>query len=266
MKCPKCGFVQPESPECLNCSVIIERYKPEEDRAEAPPEIPISDFRTTDGDPFARPIRPQLRFVRTGAGVIGLGVGAWLFGAGQNLDFSPAQVLLLIGYGCVSLFWILSAPIRVPVRQFAIEMLIFVVATLLLRIVMPAAFDLGRLSNSEHAPLSAGLQEQEFVQEVTLSAFANASDRVCRLARTVLDEPGKSDVAVEWAAETERLRKLFRRMSAQQREDAELIYKGAIVLESRIKAAIDGDASMEQIQDAFVAIESLEREMVNFAP
>ncbi len=265
MKCPKCGFVQPESNECLNCSVIVDRYKPDGERTEAPPVVPLSDFRTTDGDPFARPIRPGLRFVRTGAGIIGLGVGAWLFGAGQNLDYGPAQVLFLIGYGCISLFWILSAPIRVPVRQFAVEMLIFVVATLMLRLALPAAFDLGRLSNRESAPLSAGLQEPEFLQDVTPAGFANSADHLCKHARAVLDEPGNAEAVAEWTEETETLRKLFRRLTAEQRADAEKIYKGSIVLESRIKAAT-ADPSVEQIRDAFAAIESLEREIVNYAP
>jgi len=193
-------------------------------------------------------------------------VGAWLFGAGQNLDFGPAQVLFLIGYGCVSLFWILSAPIRVPVRQFAVEMLVFVVATLLLRVALPAAFDLGRLSNNESAPLSAGLKGPDFVQDVTPAAFANEADNLCRLARAVLDDPDDGVVVDEWMVAAEGFRKLFRRLSAEQREEAELIYKGSIVLESRIKAVVGDDAAVTDFQGAFESLESLEREVINFAP
>ncbi len=266
MKCPKCGFVQPESNECFNCSVIVDRYKPSEEREEEGPAIPMVDFKTVEGDPFARPIRPGLRFVRTGAGVVGLGVGAWLFGAGQNLDFGPAQVLFLISYGCISLFWILSAPIRVPVRQFAIEMLIFVVATLLLRLALPAAFDLGRLSNTESAPLSAGLKGPDFVQDVTPAAFANEADNLCRLARGVMDDPDDGAAVEAWSTAADRFQRLFRHMSADQRVDRELIYKGSILLESRINAVVAGGSEATDFQEAFEALESLEREVIDFAP
>ena len=266
MKCPKCGFVQPESEECLNCTVLVNRYKPSEKREEEKAAIPLVEFQTVDGDPFAQPIRPGLRFVRTGAGVVGIGVGAWLFGAGQNLDYGPAQVLFLIGYGCISLFWILSAPIRVPVRQFAIEMLIFIMATLLLRLALPAAFDLGRLSNSESAPLSAGLNDPDFVQEVTPAAFANEASRLCRLAQAVLDEPGSGEAVAAWKSADEKFRKRFRRLNAEQREEAEVIYKGSILLESRIKVVISNESSVTDFQAAVQALESLKREVVNFAP
>lgn len=265
MKCPKCDFVQPQSNECLNCGILVDRYREAEARTVEPPPIPLSDFQTTDGDPFGRPIRPELRFVRTGAGVVGLTVGAWLFGAGQDLDFGPLQVLFLIGYGCVSLFWILSAPIRVPVKQFAAEMLIFVVATLLLRLALPGAFELGQLSNSERAPLSAGLQELEFSEEVTPPLFVRHADELCRQARVVLDEPGEAEAVANWSAAADRFRKLFRRMTAEQRGSTEKLYKYSIILESRIAAAIKEGASMEETRRAFQALESLERETFSFA-
>jgi hypothetical protein len=244
----------------------VARYKPSEEREEEVAPIPQMDFQTVDGDPFAQPIRPGLRFVRTGAGVVGLGVGAWLFGAGQDLDYGPAQVLFLIGYGCISLFWILSAPIRVPVKQFAIEMLIFIIATLLLRLALPAAFDLGRLSNNESAPLSAGLNGPDFVQDVTPAAFANEADNLCKLTRALLDESENGEVTVAWKSAHKKFRKIFRNLSAEERKDAELVYKGSILLESRIKAVTSNESSVTNFQGAFEALESLEREIINFAP
>lgn len=43
MTCPKCGFEQPESPDCVKCGIVIARYKPSQAAAPAytppPPEM-----------------------------------------------------------------------------------------------------------------------------------------------------------------------------------------------------------------------------------
>jgi hypothetical protein len=53
MICPKCGFEQPESPECMRCGVIISRYKgpvtgatPPQPIAVPPPPLPLSGNET----------------------------------------------------------------------------------------------------------------------------------------------------------------------------------------------------------------------------
>ncbi len=264
MKCPKCGFVQPENPECLNCGVLVERYRPDEERPVHQPQAPPETSQIVEGDPFSKPIRPGLRFVRTGAGIIGMVVGGWLFGAGQNLELAPLQVLFLIGYACVSLFWIISFPIRVPVRQFAVEMFIFVVATLLLRVALPAAFDLGRLSNTNSAPLGAGMVETEFVDHVTPTGFARFTEELCASGRAVLDDPS-DDAAVERRQEqAARLRKLFRHMESDQRRDCEKLYKAAVALEARMLDAMADGAGMSDTEAAFIALEALEREAFGF--
>jgi len=43
MTCPKCGFEQPESPDCVKCGIVIARYKPSQEATPAyappPPEM-----------------------------------------------------------------------------------------------------------------------------------------------------------------------------------------------------------------------------------
>jgi hypothetical protein len=43
MTCPKCGFEQPESPDCAKCGIVIARYKPSQEAAPAytppPPQM-----------------------------------------------------------------------------------------------------------------------------------------------------------------------------------------------------------------------------------
>lgn len=264
MKCPKCGFVQPENPECLNCGILVDRYKPEDERP-VQPEVELPAMTTAaEDDPFGQPIRPGLRFVRTAAGLIGMGVGGWLFVAGQNLELAPLQVLFLIGYACVSLFWIISFPIRVPVRQFAVEMFIFVAATLLLRLALPAAFDLGRLSNTESAPLGAGTIEPEFVQDITPGAFARFAEGLCESGRLVLDDTTDTAAVDRWKENAARVRKLFRSLDAAERQDVERVYKAAVNLETHMLDAMAEGADINALEAAFTALEALERESFGF--
>lgn len=63
MICPKCGFEQPDSPECMRCGIIISRYKrsmldpspviPAAPVAPAPPPppLPVESMGTVYGDP-----------------------------------------------------------------------------------------------------------------------------------------------------------------------------------------------------------------------
>jgi hypothetical protein len=51
MICPKCGFEQPESPECMRCGVIVNRYKGAAVGAPPPPPSPASVAGSVFGGP-----------------------------------------------------------------------------------------------------------------------------------------------------------------------------------------------------------------------
>lgn len=266
MKCPKCGFVQPQNSECMNCGIFVARYKPEDERVRpAGPEAPestISKVADEAEDPFMRPIRPSLRIIRTAAGVAGLLFGGWLFVAGQQLDLKPLSVLFLISYGCISLFWILSAPISVPVKQFAIEMLIFISATLLLRVALPEAFELGTLSNRQAAPLNVGLSGPGGTSPaLTPSGFLNSMDILASDARELLDEPTDLPSAKEWFARCQRAREFFRKMEREDRKKCESLYKSMVTLETRMEKATISEPVFGSLEDAFIAVEFLEKEI-----
>jgi hypothetical protein len=263
MECPKCGFIQPASLECISCGIMIERFRPEDERpsqqqSQAPAGMAPSQFKTVAEDPFGKPIRNSLRIARTGAGVVGLALGAWLFLAGQNLDLAPHHVLFLIGYGCISLFWVLSAILTISVRQFAVEMLIFVISTLLLRVALPEAFDPGTLSNRHSTALNAGLGDIAQSQGISGAVFVARVEQLVDDARTVLDDSTNQENAREWLDHADILRKQFREMESPERKKIEVLYKGLVALETHLKEALSDDAPLDAFEKVFVSLESLE--------
>jgi len=250
----------------MNCGIIVARFKSEEERVRPPVPAPEgavpAGAPVEEDDPFNRPIRPSLRIVRTVAGLLGLLFGGWLFVAGQQLEFKPLAMLFLIGYGCISLFWILSAPIRVPVRQFAIEMLIFIVATLLLRVGLPEAFELGTLTNKQTAPLNVGMSGPGGTYKaITPNGFRNQIDALTSEARELLDEPADTDRAEEWFERCQRARELFRTLDRSDRKRCEPLYKSMVTLETRMEKVTIPEPAMGALEDAFIAVEFLEKEL-----
>lgn len=257
MQCPKCGFKQPSGLECLNCGLIFAKYRPEEHRQPAPqPAAPPPP----PPDPFRAPIRPLLRAIRTMAGLVAVVVGAWLFLGGQELHLLPLHVVLLIGYACVGLFWLLSAVLPVTVKQFAIEMLIFVISTVLLKVALPEAFDPGRLSNTETGPLQGG-EAASVSAKLDADDYARQAEELARLARDVLDAPGDPTMKETWARSAQQCRTAFRKLSRDERRKAEATYKAAVALEERIGAILEAKRAVEA-DAAFRAVEVLEREIM----
>lgn len=259
MKCPKCGFLQPATDECIQCGVFVERYRPETLRPKvpAPEELEkTAEDPALDPDPLKRPIRPSLRIARSGAGVVGLALGSWLFLAGQQLELRPAHVLFLIAYACVSLFWVLTAFVRVPVRQFAVEMLVFIVATLGLRVALPEAFSLGTLSNQLSGPYIADEGEALPRPEDFHEQIGQLADK----ARSVLQTPTDKALSAEWLTACKELKVAYRALPADARNRIEKSYKGLVALETRLEAVrSSGEPDRVLVEAAFRAVEDLEK-------
>jgi hypothetical protein len=253
--------VQPDTDECIQCGVLVARYRPDSQRPKAltPEELEPTVDEPTEPDPLKRQIRPPLRFVRSGAGVIGLALGSWLFLAGQSLELKPAHVLFMIAYACISLFWVLSVFVRVPVRQFAFEMLIFVIATLGLRIALPEAFSLGTLSNQSNGPYVAG--EGDVAPEPV--DFNAKMEKLADQARNVLQDLGERELSDRWLEDCRTLKVTYRGLSADQRRTMEAQYKSLVALEARLEAVRSTpEPDRELVEAAFRAVEELEKLLV----
>ncbi len=270
MNCPKCGFQQPTGPECMDCGLIFSKFKTEEMRqqhmtppiSEAPraPEPTAVEFGAPD--PLQMPIRPLLRVVRTFAGVMAIMFGIWLFFIGESYNLEPYHVLLLIAYACVGLFWVMSTPLKVSVKQFAIEMLVFVFATVLLKVALPEVFELGKLSNRESGPLIGDSGSSSEQKALTEKDFAAKVEDLLEEAREVLDDPSDKKLTEAWLERSATTRKLFRKMSKDERKKAEALYKGAVALEEKMEGVIV-TAGKRGVDDAFNALEDLDRVVVS---
>jgi len=228
-----------------------------------PEELALAK-KAEDEDPFSLPIRPSLKYVRTGAGVIGLLFGGWLFLAGQQLDLKPYHVLFLIAFGCVSLFWILSTPIKISVRQFAIEMLLFIVATLLLRVGLPEAFELGSLSHQTRAPLHGGPVWEKTEAKVNAESFSKQVSGIAKSARGVLYDPEASRLAETWFADCDRARRTFRHLDAVGRKKCENLYKGMLALEASLERVLKQSSGLGAFEKAYIEVESLDKILLSF--
>jgi hypothetical protein len=292
MRCPKCSFTQPAGPECLRCGIIFDKYRTVQESQEPTVEDPVSEpevapaerpvgnavgnatttqppvlspVRQKD-DPFEKPIRTSLRIVRTGAGVLAVSFGSWLFVWGQDCSLAPFHVLLLITYGCVGLFWVLSAPLKVSVRQFAIEMLLFVFATVLLKVALPEAFDLGTTSNKTSGPLSGGgLPGPSEPVPPDADIYAGVLDKLANKARDVLDDPENTDRVEGWLRECRTIKHDFRRMDREQRKSVENAYKATVALEQKMER-LKTNSGSDEADQAFEAVENLEKVLASLEP
>lgn len=281
MQCPKCDFTQPAGPECLRCGIIFDKFRLVQESQEptvddpatheevVPEAPPVGTNKPTPPpalspvfqkeDPFGKPIRTSLRIVRTGAGVLAVAFGSWLFVWGQDYSLAPFHVLLLITYGCVGLFWILSAPLKVSVKQFAIEMLLFVFATVLLKVALPEAFDLGTMSNKTSGPLAGGgLPGPSEPVPPDADVYAGVLDSLANKARDVLDDPEATNRVEGWLRECRTIKHDFRRMAREQRKSVENAYKATVALEQKMEQLKTG-AGGGEVDQVFEAVENLEK-------
>jgi len=58
MICPKCGFDQPDAPECKKCGILVAKYRPREPRPSAPPPLAGPEKGTAPPPPPPPPQEP----------------------------------------------------------------------------------------------------------------------------------------------------------------------------------------------------------------
>ena len=254
----------------MSCGLIFSKFKTEEDRQkyrtpplqDAPraPEPPLVEFGAPD--PLLMPIRPFLRVVRTFAGIMAILFGIWLFFIGESYNLEPYHVLLLIAYACVGLFWVMSTPLKMLLKQFAIEMLVFVFATVLLKVALPEVFELGRLSNRASGPLAGGQAASVEPKPLAEKEFAAKLEDLLEEAREVLDDPKDKELSAAWLELSADTRKLFGKMPKDERKKAEALYKGAVALEEKMEKVI-ASAGEKGVDAAFDSLENLESVVIS---
>lgn len=110
-------------------------------------------------DPLSLPIRSGLLWFRFASGILALIFGGVLFIGTVSEPPEPMEALLLIVYSCVGLFWVASVRMEITIRSFALELLLFMVVVVVLRINSPTFFDPGKLQrvgSIKEQPWTAG--------------------------------------------------------------------------------------------------------------
>jgi hypothetical protein len=154
VNCPKCGFVQPDSPECLGCGIVIAKYHPEaaEQTPDRPDRVPLAIPTTLpERDTLSEPIGAVARGVRVLAALLcaaNAGI-MWLNGTALR-TFTMYAVLVFFAVACI--YALLTVMQRISVRQFSIEVVLVVAVSLTAKLVYPQIFDLEHQEAHKAAP------------------------------------------------------------------------------------------------------------------
>jgi len=183
-----------------------------------------------------QPIRPALRYVRLVTGITAISFGSLLFWAGDAVAPEPVEALLLIVYLCVGAYWVLSFSFNsTTVRRFSLEMVLFIVVTLGIRLTSPHLFDLGKLSRSLAAPPrvggTAGETEVKKTSAAQLKQDAWDLNRTTRrlIAGELKEEQQFTDMVTN-------IKNTYRNLPAKERDRLEPNYRAAIDLDKAVKA------------------------------
>ena len=311
MKCPKCGFEQPVSLECIRCGIVFSKFaksqkqaldelaeqsaelsetrpidvddtpatfrqdqpapvrrdtSPLMNPAAAPPTsgtspggTPLPTFQTapTSPNPLDMPIGPALRWVRLAAGLMAITFGSLLFWAGEAVAPEPIEALLLIIYLCVGVFWVLSFTFpTISVRRFSLEMLLFVVVTLGIRLTSPDLFDSGKLTQGLRRPPESAAAAMSTTPEKTSAAqLKQDSWDLNRTTRMLV--AGELKDEQQWTDTVSNLKKTFRGLTAEERDRLEPSYRATIDLEKAV-AAWRGDPSSENAEKVYSLVETID--------
>lgn len=162
MNCPKCGFEQPDSADCLSCGIVFAKYRP--DAAPPHPEEhttppPIEDVEPS---PFAEPVGRIGRLLRAGAALLCAtnAVIMWLNGSARA-TFAIYAILVFFAVACVHL--LITIRQRVTLRQLSIELVLVAVVSLTAKLSYPQIFDLDETATHSTQPVPVRTQYSSFL-------------------------------------------------------------------------------------------------------
>lgn len=151
MNCPKCGFQQPESSECLSCGIIFAKYRPDAAPPPAAERQPPAPAEVAEPSPFREPIGGVGRILRVAAGLLcaANAIIMWLNGTGLR-TFTMYAVLVFFVVACLHM--LITAAQRVSLRQLSIEMAVIFVVSLGAKLSYPQIFDTDAASGQLQPP------------------------------------------------------------------------------------------------------------------
>jgi len=217
--------------------------------APPPPSSPV--VNTLD-----QQVRPALKYMRLTAGLLAIMFGSLLFWAGEAVSPEPIEALLLIIYLCVGAFWVLSVTLDLTVRRFSMEMLLFVVVTLAIRLTSPDLFDPGKFTRGLSAPpmLGGGGMQAEKTKTSPAQFKHNAWD-LNRKTRMLI--AGELKVEEQWTEMVTTLKLTYRGLPAADRDRLEPNYRASIALEKAVNAW-KTDPTSEAAEAVYTIIEEID--------
>jgi len=237
--------------------------------APAPDHKPAPPNRTTapggtSAPPLSSPginaldqqVRPALKYIRLAAGLLAITFGSLLFWAGEAVSPEPIEALLLIIYLCVGVFWVLSLTLELTLRRFSMEMLLFVVVTLAIRLTSPELFDPGKLTRGLSAPpmvTGAVVQAEEI--KISPAQFKHNAWDLNRTTRMLI--AGELKVEEQWTKMVTALKLTYRSLPAADRDRLEPNYRASIALEKAVKAW-KTDPTSEAAEAVYTLIEEID--------
>jgi hypothetical protein len=187
-----------------------------------------------------------------------------LFVHGDEYVLGPLQVVLLMAYGCVGLFWLVSAVLRIPVpiKQFAIETFLFIAAAVLLKATFPQAFDVGEAGASGSGPPQFGSAGH---QAAAAKEFLSAARTLAAEARAVLDPERQTIVVAHWSEQCADAKEAYRGLGKGVRQDYRQVYAALAALEERMDLAAGARVTSE-VEAALEAVGEVEKQIAAAGP
>lgn len=277
MRCPGCGWEQPLSETCVVCGVRLTQ------RGETAAEARRREYRESQTasrqsrsiqESMTLPVTRPLKLVRALVGAGACGIATYILIIQEGVVLNPMAVLVVLAYGFVGLYWILSALVDISLRQFLLEMMAFLIATVGLRMDLPEAFDSEQLQRGA-ATLTAKLKNKAVkgkeapgaAKETSkgdpgaevagdLGEFEQQLQSVVTEAKALVDAGVPTQEWLQWKALGEELRSMHNRLAPQSQEKTESTLRKLGALERAMEQAAGG-SNPDAVEAARKALDAL---------